>query len=89
MAHGGARPKRLEERYEDVAGPFPARQTHYLARRHLGFLPAEFDALPWHERRMFIEGLIFEFTDEEPDEWIDGDDSEQLTSAFGVTVRTA
>jgi hypothetical protein len=66
------------------------RNTHYLARRYLGYSPREFDALPWHERRMFIEGLRFEFEgeDADPDEVVDSTPA-ALTSSFGVTVKTA
>lgn len=29
----------------------------YLARRYLGLSPAEYDALPWWERRLYLEGF--------------------------------
>lgn len=37
---------------------------YYLARRKLNFTPQEWDALPWHYRRMYEEGLEEEFTEE-------------------------
>jgi hypothetical protein len=61
LVAGLFRPKSLDERYEALAGEEDERMTYYMARRHLGFDRESFDALPWHERRSYIEGLELEF----------------------------
>lgn len=67
---------------------------HYLAKRHLGMDPEEFEALPWHRRRLYENGLTWEFVkrqegeptpDEIPGEEDDTEDDD--VSSLGVTVR--
>lgn len=49
----------------------------------------EVRSLPWWQKRMYVEGLVKEFTDPE-DEVIDATTPEGLAAAgLGVTVRTA
>lgn len=40
----------------------------YVVRRHLGFSRAEWEALPWHDQLMYLEGLQDEFYDPEQEE---------------------
>jgi hypothetical protein len=65
VAAPGASPKSLDERYEALAGDEDERVTRYLFRRHLGVGATEYDAMPWWERRLYIEGLVREFPSEE------------------------
>lgn len=74
MARWGVhRPKRLGERYESLAGDLDERRTRYLFKRHLGVEPEDAPLLPWWKRRLYIEGLLWEFTEQEEDEIIDSD----------------
>lgn len=50
-------PGSLEARYGRLAGPLNKRQELYLARRRLLFTIDEWQALPWWQRRVYIEGL--------------------------------
>lgn len=73
MARWGVhRPKRLGERYESLAGDLEERRTRYLFKRHLGVEPEDVPTLPWWKKRLYIEGLRWEFTDEEDVETLDG-----------------
>jgi len=49
-------PGSLEARYERVAGPADARAELYWARRRLSFTINEWLALPWWQRKVYIEG---------------------------------
>lgn len=73
MARWGVhRPKRLSERYELLAGELDERRTRYLLRRHLGIEPEDVPALPWWKRRFYVEGLLWEFANEQENEQVDG-----------------
>jgi hypothetical protein len=50
-------PGRLEARYERLAGTEAQRTTLYVVRRRLNFTIDEWRALPWWQRRVYIEGL--------------------------------
>ncbi len=84
---GVHKPKRLSERYEGLAGDLDERRTRYLLRRHLGIDPEDVPALPWWKRRLYVEGLVWEFSNEEPDETVDGGDPDAL-QGLGFTVNT-
>lgn len=62
----------------------------YLVRRHLGFEIEQWEALPWHEQLVYLEGLEQEFYDPGDEEIGDEvDDTEDLSrvSAIGFQVR--
>lgn len=65
-----------------MTGGRPGRIAYYLARRHLGFSVAEWQALPWWQSRLYAEGLAEEFADP-------GVSHVDDVGALGVTVRTA
>lgn len=50
-------PGSLEARYHQLAGPPERRQELYLARTRLGYSIDDWLALPWWQRRVYIEGL--------------------------------
>lgn len=85
---GVRRPKRLGERYESLAGDLEERRTRYLFRRHLGVEPETVPSLPWWKRKLYVEGILWEFANdgEEETEYID-DDTDSL-GAEGFTVNT-
>lgn len=61
------RPKCRERRYSALTEG--TRKTYYLARRYLNYSIEEWEALPWWEQRVYIEGLEWELTppeDESP-----------------------
>lgn len=52
-----AAPGSLEARYEQLAGPESRRRELYIARTKLGFTINEWTALPWWQRRVYVEGM--------------------------------
>ncbi len=60
---GRRRPKRLEDRYEALAGDADERNVLYIFRRRLGMGVDDVRALPWYEKRLLLEGLYQEFRD--------------------------
>jgi hypothetical protein len=85
---GRRRPKRLEERYEALAGSEEERLTLYVFRRRFQMGVNEVRSLPWWEKRLLLEGLNIEFPDPDaPDEVIDATSPEGLAASglgFGV-----
>lgn len=57
MAHGAVQPGKRGSRYEQVSGGLGQRRIYYLARRKLQLSPEEWDALPWWQERMYVEGF--------------------------------
>ena len=53
-------PGSLNARYDDVSGGEGQRRAYYMARRHLGMSPAEWDALAWWEQKMYLDGYTWE-----------------------------
>lgn len=53
-----SRPKSLDRRYERLSED---KNTYYALRRYLNYTPKEVDAMPWWERRMWIEKINEEF----------------------------
>ena len=60
-----------------------------MVRRHLGYSIDEWEALPWHQQRVHMEGLEWEFY-ESPDgtEAVDYDDSLDALAQRGFATRT-
>lgn len=89
---GDRRPGSLERRYEQL--PEEAKNVYYLFRRHLGYTPAETDAMSWIERRMWLDCLAREFSDpDDPDapqnrERITHSDDASSLAGDGLKVRT-
>lgn len=50
-----AAPGSLTARYEAVAGDEDARRELYVARVDLGFTVDEWRALPWWQRKLYLE----------------------------------
>lgn len=60
----------------------------YVVRRHLHLSIDEWEALPWYQQLVYLEGIEQEFYDPDYDgEYVD--DSENLTDVMsrGVTVK--
>lgn len=56
-----APPGSLEARYERLAGPEERRLELYVARTKLGYTIDEWRALPWWQRRVYLEGMEAEY----------------------------
>lgn len=54
---GVPEPGKLARRYEQLTGGPDRRRTYGQLREHLGFGRSEFDRLPWHDARMYVEYL--------------------------------
>lgn len=50
-------PGSLDARYERVAGDRARRLEYYVARVRLGFTIDEWRALPWWQRRVYLDGM--------------------------------
>lgn len=50
-------PGSLGGRYRQLAGPHPKRRELYYARKVLGFSIDEWLALPWWQRRVYVEQM--------------------------------
>lgn len=57
----------LEARYERLAGGPDQRATLYVVRRRLRYGIDEWKALPWWQKRVYIEGLQNEADANRPD----------------------
>ena len=53
-------PPATDARYEALTGGRSNRIVLYLAKRRLGYNPDEWEALPWHWQRLYVEGFIAE-----------------------------
>lgn len=84
---GVPRPKRIEPRYEALAGDLNERRTRYLLKRHLGVEPEDAAKLPWWKRKLYVEGLLWEFADQDETEQLDG--SQESLAGQGFTVNSA
>ncbi len=85
MARFGVhRPKRLNERYESLTGDIEERRTRYLLRRHLGVEPEDASGMPWWKRKLYVEGLLWEFAnkDDEPNEYVDATPENLVDQGF-------
>ena len=82
---GRYRPKRLEDRYEALAGDEQERIILYVFRRRFQMGFEEVRSLPWWYKRCLIEGLAVEFGDPDADEVVDATSPDAL-AALGVTV---
>lgn len=70
----GHKPGSFQRRYDGVTPD--QRRTYYAFRRHLGYSPAEVDAMPMLVRRMFVEEMNAEFAAQAGEA---GDDGEPTT----------
>lgn len=50
-------PGSLEARYGRLAGSEDRRRELYVVRRHLGYTIDEWTALPWWQRRLYLEQM--------------------------------
>lgn len=55
-----AAPGSLRGRYEQLAGPAEKRRELYIARVKLGYTIDEWLALPWWQRKLYVEQMIEE-----------------------------
>lgn len=87
---GRRRPKRLEERYEALAGDEQERIILYVFRRRFQMGYEEVRSLPWWYKRCLIEGLAVEFADPNADEDVvidaTGPDGLSALAGLGLTV---
>lgn len=85
---GVHRPKRLTERYEGLAGDLNERRTRYLLRRHLGIEPEDAPFLPWWKRKLYVEGLLWEFAEQDEEGYEEVDGSLDSLGGMGFTVNS-
>lgn len=72
MGHSRAeRPGRLSDRYESLTGGRSGRLTYYVIRKRLSFSGPEWDELPWHFQRLYME-LLHEELEAEAEQSEDG-----------------
>lgn len=60
-----------------------------MLRRHLGVEPEDVPKLPWWKRRLYVEGLLWEFAEQEEDEVLDGTVDNLAEQGFTVTTHGA
>ncbi len=77
---GAPGPKSYDRRYASLEDT--RKNLYYAMRRHLGYTPAEVDAMCVQERRMWVEKLNQEFSSEE-DDTVDTEASDDPTE-FGI-----
>lgn len=85
---GALRPGSVERRY--AALDENRKTLYYYFRRHLYYTPAEVDAMPWHEKRMYVEMLNIEFSPPDEDDEYAGatvENYDDLTD-MGFTVHS-
>lgn len=60
-----------------------------MARRHLGTNIDQWEALPWWQRQVYMEGLEEEFGERDDESYIDDEFDDDLGAAvsLGVQVR--
>jgi len=65
--------------------------VYYLVRRKLGYSPADWDALPWHHQRMFLDGLHKELKDPDDDSGDTGPETDGMENedAFSKALAGA
>ena len=85
---GVRRPKRLGERYESLAGGKDERRMCYMLRRHMGIEPEEVNRLPWWKLKLYVEGIMWEFGEQEPDEYVESTPENLAEQGFTVNSYT-
>ena len=66
-----AEPGIRSRRYELITRSEQQRTLWYLVRRHLGFTRSEWEALPWHDQLVYMEGILEEFYEDDGDNYVD------------------
>lgn len=64
MAGGTVLPGSTSRRYQGIVGGDGQQTTLYLVRRRLGFSVDEWQALPWWQQNLYLDGLIKELSRE-------------------------
>lgn len=77
----------LAARYERLAGDEDQRATLYVVRRRLRFSIDEWRALPWWQKRVYIEGLRRE-ADQVPSSSSDGSPGGMSDPAEAILTGT-
>lgn len=79
MASGAVRPGKIEDRYEGLTGGEDQRHLYYTVLKLFHITRREWDDMPWHDQRMYVEQLNKdpEYKDEEEDS---PGDSMEITS---------
>lgn len=85
---GVHRPKRVSERYESLAGDLEARRVKYLFRRHLGVEPEDTPKLPWWKYRLYLDGIAWEFFENQEQQTGDGSLDDLAEQGFTVNTIT-
>jgi hypothetical protein len=57
VAAGAVQPGKIDARYELTTGGEDQRRLYYAVLKIFGLVRQEWDALPWHDQRMYIEQL--------------------------------
>lgn len=78
-----AEPGTHARRYEQLTGGVHRRRTYYAVRKVLHFARAEWDALPWHDQRMYLEELAADLDGRRSDgDQIDETDEAQMRAGL-------
>ena len=57
MASGAVRPGKIESRYEGLTGGEDQRRLYYTVLKLFRITRQQWDEMPWHDQRMYIEQL--------------------------------
>lgn len=73
MASGAVRPGKIDARYEQLTGGEDQRRLYYTVLKLFRITRQEWDALPWHDQRMYVEQLNKdpEYNDDESSDSVD------------------
>ena len=91
MVRGTDAPGTLDRRYELITQSRTRRLVWYIVRRHLQFSIEEWEALPWYQQLVYLEGIQEEFyqeDDSEPEREEDVSGNWDALAARGIPIRT-
>lgn len=57
MDPGAVQPGKIDERYELITGGEDQRRLYYVVLKIFGLTRQQWDVIPWHDQRMYIEQL--------------------------------
>lgn len=80
MAPGAVQPGKIDGRYEGLTGGEDQRRLYYTVLKLFHITRREWDDMPWHDQRMYIEQLNKdpEYNDDDGDSG--GGSAQEITS---------
>lgn len=79
MAPGAVQPGKIDGRYEQLTGGDDQRRLYYTVLKIFHLTRQQWDELPWHDQRMYVEQLNIDPEFNEDGE-SGGSDTVELTS---------